>query len=170
MALMMVAQGISPEDVLDPQKDVAFPASVVEMLRGDLGQPPGGWPTALQAKALKGALPMTARPGSLLQAADLGAERKAVEVQLGRPIDDEELASALMYPKVSWTSPAPQANTDRSRRCRRRSIFTKWRSATRRRSKSSAARRWSSAFRRSAKPTRRATSRSSSSSMVNRAW
>ena len=33
------------------------------MLRGDLGQPPGGWPAALQKKALKGAEPITDRPG-----------------------------------------------------------------------------------------------------------
>lgn len=38
MALMMVAQGLTAEDVLDSGKDIAFPASVVEMLRGDLGQ------------------------------------------------------------------------------------------------------------------------------------
>ena len=47
MALMMVSQGLTPADVLDPAKDIAFPASVVEMLHGDLGQPPGGWPEAL---------------------------------------------------------------------------------------------------------------------------
>ena len=44
MALMMVAQGLTPDDVLDPAREIAFPASVVEMLHGDLGQPPGGWP------------------------------------------------------------------------------------------------------------------------------
>ena len=41
MALMMVSQDLTPEDVLDPKRDIAFPASVVEMLKGDLGQPPG---------------------------------------------------------------------------------------------------------------------------------
>ena len=46
MALMMVSQGLTAKDVLDPDRDIAFPASVVEMLRGDLGQPPGGWPAA----------------------------------------------------------------------------------------------------------------------------
>ncbi len=61
MALMMVTQGLTPADVLDPQREISFPASVVEMLRGEIGQPPGGWPEALQAKALKGATPSTAR-------------------------------------------------------------------------------------------------------------
>jgi pyruvate carboxylase len=100
MALMMVTQGLTAEDVLDPQREISFPASVVEMLRGEIGQPPGGWPQALQAKALKGAAPSTARPGSLLGEADLAAERTTAEKRAGRPIDGNELASYLMYPKV----------------------------------------------------------------------
>jgi pyruvate carboxylase len=100
MALMMVTQGLTPEDVLDPQREISFPASVVEMLHGDLGQPPGGWPADLQAKALKGAQPSTARPGSLLGEADLASERATAEKRAGRTIDDKELASFLMYPKV----------------------------------------------------------------------
>jgi pyruvate carboxylase len=100
MALMMVAQDLTPEDVEDANKDIAFPASVVDMLRGDLGQPPGGWPAALQKKALKGEAASTARPGSLLQASDLAAHRAEAEKRCGRQIDDQELASYLMYPKV----------------------------------------------------------------------
>ena len=100
MALMMVAQGLTARDVLAPDKEIAFPASVREMLRGDLGTPPGGWPAALQKKVLKGETPITARPGSLLPAADLEATRAAAEKALGRGIDERELASYLMYPKV----------------------------------------------------------------------
>jgi pyruvate carboxylase len=54
MALMMVSQELTVADVEDPARDIAFPDSVVAMLRGDLGQPPslpgekGGWPKALQ--------------------------------------------------------------------------------------------------------------------------
>jgi pyruvate carboxylase len=100
MALMMVAQDLTPADVADPDKDIAFPASVVEMLRGDLGQPPGGWPPVLQKKALKGEKASAARPGSLLAPADLSARRAEAEKRCGRQIDDQELAAYLMYPKV----------------------------------------------------------------------
>jgi pyruvate carboxylase len=100
MALMMVSQDLTPEDVLDPKRDIAFPASVVEMLKGDLGQPPGGWPKDLQAKALKGEKPITVRPGSLLAPADLAATRASAEKTCGRQLNDDELASYLMYPKV----------------------------------------------------------------------
>ncbi|EKF18983.1 pyruvate carboxylase [Nitratireductor pacificus] len=100
MALMMVSQDLTVADVENPEKDIAFPDSVVSMLRGDLGQPPSGWPAALQKKVLKGAEPITVRPGSLLKPADLAADRKAVEEKLGRKISEFEFASSLMYPKV----------------------------------------------------------------------
>ena len=100
MALMMVSQDLTAADVLDPAREIAFPSSVVEMLRGDLGQPPGGWPEAIQRKVLKGETPITVRPGSLLAPADLDAERAAAATRCGRPLGDEELASYLMYPKV----------------------------------------------------------------------
>ncbi|WP_428671668.1 pyruvate carboxylase, partial [Roseibium sp.] len=100
MALMMVSQGLTVADVEDPAKDVAFPDSVVKMLHGDLGQSPGGWPEALQKKVLKGETPITVRPGSLLDEADLDAERKEAAQKTGRDINDADLAAYLMYPKV----------------------------------------------------------------------
>ncbi|ABC23117.1 pyruvate carboxylase [Rhodospirillum rubrum F11] len=100
MALMMVSQGLTPEDVLNPDRDIAFPASVVDMLKGDLGQPYGGWPEALRKKVLKGQAPLTVRPGALLGTADLGALRAKTAAEIGRPVDNRDLASALMYPKV----------------------------------------------------------------------
>ena len=86
MALMMVSQDLTVADVENPAKDIAFPDSVVSMLRGDLGQPPGGWPAGLQKKALKGDTPITVRPGSLLKPADLAANRKEIEEKLGRKL------------------------------------------------------------------------------------
>ena len=100
MALMMVSQGLTPQDVIAPDRDIAFPASVVDMLRGDLGQPPGGWPQVLQAKALKGGAAITVRPGSLLEKADLAVERTNAENACGRPLDDNEFSTYLAYPKV----------------------------------------------------------------------
>ncbi len=100
MALMMVSQNLSVADVENPDKDIAFPDSVVSMMKGDLGQPEGGWPVALQKKILKDIKPFTVRPGSLLKAANLEQERKIATEKAGRDIDDAEFASFLMYPKV----------------------------------------------------------------------
>ena len=101
MALMMVAQNLTEADVMDPAKDVSFPDSVVDMLRGNLGQPPGGWPEALQKKVLKGETPITDRPGAHLPPVDLEKTRARVQDELeGKAIDDEDLNGYLMYPKV----------------------------------------------------------------------
>jgi len=100
LALMMVSQDLTAHDVLNPDKDMAFPSSTIEMLRGDLGQPMGGWPADLQAKALKGTKPYTVRPASMLAPCDLEATKTEAEKKAGRRINDNELASYLMYPKV----------------------------------------------------------------------
>ena len=100
MALMMVTSGLSIADVVNPHKEIAFPESVVSLFRGDLGQPPGGWPEALQRKILKGETPNNQRPGAVMKPVDLEAERAKAEKKVGRQIDDNELASWLMYPKV----------------------------------------------------------------------
>ncbi|RAI17721.1 hypothetical protein CH311_17435 [Afifella marina DSM 2698] len=100
MALMMVSQDLSVDDVLDPSREIAFPDSVVKMMRGELGQPPGGWPEAIQKKVLKHDKPITVRPGSLMEPADLEAERAKAAEAADHEISDEELASYLMYPKV----------------------------------------------------------------------
>jgi pyruvate carboxylase len=100
MAIMMVTSGLSPEAVLDPGVDVAFPESVVQLFRGELGQPSGGFPAELQRKILGGREPLTVRAGELLPPADLDAERARAESQIGRAVTDFDLASCLMYPKV----------------------------------------------------------------------
>ncbi|NCV11957.1 MAG: pyruvate carboxylase, partial [Rhodobacteraceae bacterium] len=101
MALMMVSQGMTRDQVEDPETDVAFPDSVIDMMRGNLGQPPGGFPAEIVNKVLKGEAPNTARPGKHLPPVDLEAKRQEVSDQLdGTPIDDEDLNGYLMYPKV----------------------------------------------------------------------
>jgi pyruvate carboxylase len=100
MALMMISQDLKPADIADPQREIAFPESVVSMLKGDLGQPPGGWPKALQKKALKGERPYVERPGALLKDADLAKLQGELAGRLGRPATPFEFASWTMYPKV----------------------------------------------------------------------
>jgi pyruvate carboxylase len=101
MALMMVAQGLSRADLEDPSRDIAWPDSVVDMLKGNLGQPEGGWPEAIQRKVLKGEAPMTDRPGAHLPSVDLEAVRAKLVADLeGFRVDDEDLNGYLMYPKV----------------------------------------------------------------------
>ena len=101
MALMMVAQGLTRAQVEDPKVDVAFPESVADMLKGNLGQPHGGWPEGILKKVLKGEKPLTERPGKSMPAVDLEAVRAKVSAEMnGITVDDEDLNGYLMYPKV----------------------------------------------------------------------
>jgi pyruvate carboxylase len=96
----MASAGITRAQVLDPDTEVAFPESVVQLFRGELGQPYGGFPEALQRKVLKGAAPLAMRAGAALAPVDLEAERARLQQRLPRPVSDDELASSLMYPRV----------------------------------------------------------------------
>jgi pyruvate carboxylase len=100
MALFMLANNLTPEQVLDPKRELAFPESVVEFFEGKLGQPPGGFPEALQKKVLRGRKPLAHRPGVTLPPVDFAAVRAELEKQLGRKPTDREVNSHLMYPKV----------------------------------------------------------------------
>jgi len=100
LTLMMITGGISAEEILDADKEIAFPDSVVAFFRGDLGQPHGGFPADLQKKVLKGAPPLTARPGAEMADVDLPALRLEAEQKIGRQISDRELSSYTMYPVV----------------------------------------------------------------------
>jgi pyruvate carboxylase len=100
MALFMVANDLSPEDVGDPAREIAFPESVISLFKGELGFPPEGWPQELQKKVLKGEAPIEGRPGESLPPVDLEQARTNAEKAIGLKLDDEDLASYLMYPKV----------------------------------------------------------------------
>ncbi|WP_413221552.1 pyruvate carboxylase [Tritonibacter mobilis] len=101
MALMMVSQGLTRAQVEDPKSDVSFPDSVVDMMRGNLGQPPGGFPEGIVKKVLKGEAPNLERPGAHLEPVDIESTRAELSKELeGFKIDDEDLNGYLMYPKV----------------------------------------------------------------------
>ncbi|NIE66854.1 pyruvate carboxylase [Burkholderia sp. Ax-1719] len=99
MALMMVANDLSAADVCDPAKEVAFPESVVSLLKGELGFPPDGFPEELSRKVLRGEPPAPYRPGDEIAPVDLDAARVRGEATCEHQLDDRQLASYLMYPK-----------------------------------------------------------------------
>ncbi len=101
MAMFLVKNDLEPEDLFTEKgRDLAFPESVVGLARGMLGQPYGGFPERLREIILKGAEPITRRPGELLEPADLEAERRRAAERTGQPVDDKALVSWLLYPNV----------------------------------------------------------------------
>ena len=100
MALMMVANDLRPEEIADPEREIPFPESVVQMFKGEMGYPEGGFPEPIQKKVLRDIKPIEGRVGAHLPPTDLNAERAAVAKITGEEPSDTDLASYLMYPKV----------------------------------------------------------------------
>lgn len=100
MALFMVANELSPDDVLDKSRELAFPASVIDLVGGMMGQPKGGFPNEITNVILRGEQPLTERPGESLPPADFTVARVEVEKMLRREPSNAEVVSYLLYPKV----------------------------------------------------------------------
>ena len=101
MCMFLVTRGIKAADVpkLKPGS-IDFPESVIDMLAGGLGQPDGGWPIDVQKVVLGNRKATTLRPGELADPIDLEAARAELAAKLGRPANDDDLYSHLMYPQV----------------------------------------------------------------------
>src|SRR5581483_9933265 len=102
MTLFLMSREMKPQDVLklDAHNDLALPNSVVEMFKGALGFPPGGWPKKLQSIILRGQKPDRGRPGKLLKPVNFKAAKQAHEKKTGHPIAQDQLLSSLLYPDV----------------------------------------------------------------------
>ncbi|MEO6352848.1 MAG: pyruvate carboxylase [Burkholderiaceae bacterium] len=100
MALFMVANDLTPDDVRNPDKEIGFPESVISLFKGELGFPPDGFPKQLEHKVLQGGKPLQGRLGASLAPVNFDAVRAEAEKKVGRAISEQELSSYLMYPKV----------------------------------------------------------------------
>ncbi len=100
MALFMVANDLTNEDVLNPDRDIAFPASVIDLISGGMGQPPGGFPEKVRQRVLLGQKEFTGRPGESLPPADFSAARQTVRDLVGREPAQREIISWLLYERV----------------------------------------------------------------------
>ncbi len=100
LALFMLTNNLTPEELLLRGRELSFPESVVSYFAGDIGQPPGGFPPALAEVVLRGRTPRQGRPGDTLPAVDFAQVQKTVEDKIGRSASEAEVLSYLMYPKV----------------------------------------------------------------------
>jgi pyruvate carboxylase len=109
MALFMVGNNLTPDEILHGTRELAFPESVVEFFEGRLGEPPGGFPADLQKRVLRGRAPIQGRPGASLAPADFAATRQKLETLVGRTVNDQEVVTYLLYPRVFPDLAAHQA-------------------------------------------------------------
>ena len=100
LALFLVTNNLSTDAILDPNREFAFPESVVDLLAGRMGQPPGGFPKQVQERVLRGQKAMTGRPGETLPPADFEQTAAELEKILSREPSQQDIVSYLLYPKV----------------------------------------------------------------------
>jgi pyruvate carboxylase len=102
LAQFMVAQNLEMKDVVDQADTLAFPESVVQYLRGEIGIPPGGFPEPLRSKVLKsrGLEPIEGRPGASLKDYNFEEAEKLLKSKYGEVITDKDVLSHALYPNV----------------------------------------------------------------------
>jgi pyruvate carboxylase len=100
MALFMVQNELTENDVLSRGLKIDFPDSVVEFFQGYLGQPVGGFPKELQKVILKDRKPITVRPGELMENVDLLELKEKLSKEIGREASEYDTLSYALYPKV----------------------------------------------------------------------
>ncbi len=99
LAIFMVQNDLTPENIVERGKALAFPDSVVSYFKGMMGQPAWGFPEDLQKVVLKGEEPITCRPGKLLPPVDFDRLEQEVRKFRNDP-ERKDLISYAMYPKV----------------------------------------------------------------------
>ncbi|MCM2987988.1 pyruvate carboxylase [Bacillus safensis] len=100
MALYMVQNDLTEEDVYEKGATLDFPDSVVELFKGYLGQPHGGFPEKLQKLILKGEEPLTVRPGEKLNPVDFEDIKKQFKESHDLTLTEQDAIAYALYPKV----------------------------------------------------------------------
>jgi pyruvate carboxylase len=88
------------QKVLVEARRLDFPQSVVQYFRGELGQPPGGFPDDLRAAVLKGLPVVVGRPSDGLAPFDFDAATAQLAERLGREPARREVVSHALYARV----------------------------------------------------------------------
>jgi pyruvate carboxylase len=100
MALFMVANNLTAADVLDENRELSFPESVLDLIGGKMGQPPGGFPEAVVRRIMRDKPVITNRPGADLPPADFTKAAETVRNIVKREPSMQDIVTWLLYPKV----------------------------------------------------------------------
>ncbi len=104
LAIFMVQNDLTPENIVEKGKNLSFPDSVVSYYKGMMGQPAWGFqPEGLQEVVLKGEEPITCRPGELLPPVDFDKLREEMSEFVTEDPEDINMRSLIsysFYPKV----------------------------------------------------------------------
>jgi pyruvate carboxylase len=95
-----VANNLTSADILDESRELSFPESVLDLIGGKMGQPPGGFPEAVVRRIMRDRPVMTNRPGADLPPADFPKAAETVRNIVKREPTAQEVVTWLLYPKV----------------------------------------------------------------------
>ncbi len=98
LALMLVSNNLKASDIV--KRDLSYPASVIDLLSGMMGQPPGGFPKDVQKAILRDTPVVAGRPGESLPPADIEGTRMALANITGSEVTDRQVVTHILYPKV----------------------------------------------------------------------
>jgi pyruvate carboxylase len=100
MAQFLVTNGLTVRDVWERGDVISFPESVKQLVRGDLGQPVGGFPKKLQKIILKDEKPYTNRPNAHIPPLDLEKDFAEFKKNFSNNVKYTDYLSYKMFPKV----------------------------------------------------------------------
>ncbi|MFS8650702.1 MAG: pyruvate carboxylase [Caldibacillus sp.] len=100
MALFMVQNDLTEEDVLEKGMQINFPNSVIEFFQGYIGIPHGGFPEHLQKVVLKGREVLKDRAGKLLEPVNFAEVKEKLRPLMQREPTDFDAVAYALYPDV----------------------------------------------------------------------
>ncbi|MBN9484862.1 MAG: pyruvate carboxylase [Bacteroidetes bacterium 43-93] len=100
MAQFMVANDLTPDDVMEKGASISFPESVQQFFMGEIGQPEGGFPKDLQKIVLKDRVPFNDRPNIHIPPVDFDNELEAFKEKYGKDLQLTDFLTYKFYPKV----------------------------------------------------------------------
>ena len=97
LAIFMVQNNLTPENIVQRGAALAFPDSVVSYFKGMMGQPAWGFPKDLQKVVLKGEEPITCRFADTLE-----PEMDKLKAEAAKyAIQEEDVLTYAMFPQVA---------------------------------------------------------------------
>ena len=100
MALFMVSNDLTADQVRDGDRELAFPQSVVDLMSGRMGKPHQGFPKRIRDRILRGEKPLSKRPGETLPPADFSEAKGTLKEKGLEHPETRDILSWILYPSV----------------------------------------------------------------------
>ena len=100
MAMFMTANDLTIDDIKTKGQTLAFPDSMISLMKGELGQRDEGWPEDFQRMVLKNDKAFTDKPNAHLEPVDFDKDYAVFKEKYPERPSMEDFISYELYPKV----------------------------------------------------------------------